>query len=303
MKPLIAVTGKNGQLGWELERLSQKHADYQFIFCDRDTLDITDEQAVQIFFEKHRPSILVNCAAYTAVDKAEVEQGPAYRVNAEAVGTLAIQCKKFNTAFITFSTDYVFNGNANEPYKESDDTDPVNYYGYTKLAGEQLALQNWERSIIIRTSWVYSTHGHNFVKTMLRLMKERSVLSVVSDQFGSPTYAKDLAEVVMVFAGKIISGGQQPAHGMQHTGPGISGIFHFSNEGMITWFDFAKEIARLSGSACELRAIATSEYPTPAKRPAYSVLDKTRIVRELGVQLKDWKNSLATVVDELQRGN
>lgn len=290
MKPVIAVTGKNGQLGWEVERLSQQYAQYAFIFCDRESLDITNAGQVKLFFDKNQPAVLINCAAYTAVDKAEVEQVEAFKANAEAVGHLALCCKQFNTAFITFSTDYVFNGNATQPYKEDDPTDPVNYYGYTKLAGEQLALENWQRSVIIRTSWVYSTHGHNFVKTMLRLMKDRTDLNVVSDQFGSPTNAKDLAEVVMLVVEKLTSDTQQS---------GVCGTYHFSNEGMISWFDFASEIARLSDSSCRVHAISTPEYPTPAKRPAYSVLDKSRIVHELGVHLIDWKESLASVVKSI----
>jgi dTDP-4-dehydrorhamnose reductase len=287
MKPLIAVSGKNGQLGWELEKLSSLYPQFQFIFTDKDELDITDTEQLRSFFQKSRPAVFINCAAYTAVDKAETEQVIAYKVNAEALGSLALECKEYDTLLISFSTDYVFDGKGTEPYKEDHSTHPVNYYGYTKQVGEQLALQNWEKTIIIRTSWVYSAHGNNFVKTMLRLMKQRSDITVVNDQLGSPTYAKDLAEAVMMIVDAFPNNDQRTMH---------NGIYHFSNDGVISWFDFASAIKERSGLSCDIHPIPTTEFPTPAKRPHYSVLDKGKIVSDFDVQLKDWKQSLADCI-------
>lgn len=283
-KQVIAVSGKNGQLGWELQRLSSNYSNYQLIFCDRSELDITNHDQVATFFKEHQPNFFINTAAYTAVDKAETDQENAYKANAEAVGNIATLCKHFDATFITFSTDYVFDGNGKTPYKENETTEPINYYGYSKEAGEQLALANSEKTIIIRTSWVYSTHGHNFVKTMLRLMKERTDLNVVNDQVGSPTYAKDLAEAVM----NIIEQGANKY-----------GIYHYSNEGVISWFDFAEEIARLSNANCNVHPIPTEQFPTPAKRPKYSVLRKDRIQEDYHIELKDWKISLKSCIAEL----
>jgi dTDP-4-dehydrorhamnose reductase len=292
MKPLIAVSGKNGQVGWELERLSSQYAQYDFIFCDRDELDITSEEQLVSFFQANKPWVFINCAAYTAVDKAETEQEAAYQTNAGALASLAKQCKIHDTLLISFSTDYVFNGRGNRPYREDDPADPINYYGYTKLLGERLALQNWSKVIIIRTSWVYSSHGNNFVKTMLRLMNERTDINVVNDQLGSPTYAKDLAEAVMVFV-KVYTKNDQRSM--------ISGIYHYSNEGIISWFDFVSEIKRLSGAQCNIHPIPTSAFPTPAKRPHYSVLNTERIIAKLGISNKEWKLSLQQCLNELRR--
>jgi dTDP-4-dehydrorhamnose reductase len=197
-KPLIAVTGRNGQLGQELEQLSVMYADrFDFIFTSRTELDLGNPSTIAIFFEKHKPAYFINCAAYTAVDKAETEQETAFIINAESVGIIAQQCRAHGCTLITISTDYVFNGKATQPYPTDHATDPVNYYGYTKWLAEKLALENNERTIIIRTSWLYSPYGENFVKTMLRLMKERDEISVVNDQVGSPTYAADLANAIL----------------------------------------------------------------------------------------------------------
>lgn len=285
-KQVIAVSGKNGQLGWELQRLSSNYPNHQFIFCDRSELDITNHDQVAAFFKEHQLNIFINTAAYTAVDKAETDQENAYKANAEAVGNIAMLCKEYDTAFITFSTDYVFNGDGTAPYKENEPTEPINYYGYSKEAGEKLALTNWEKTIIVRTSWVYCSHGHNFVKTMLRLMNERTDLNVVNDQVGSPTYAKDLAEVVMK---------------MIEQGANKYGIYHYSNEGVISWFDFAAEIARVSNSECNVHPIPTEQFPTPAKRPKYSVLGKDRIQEDYHIQLIDWKISLENCIAEISR--
>jgi len=217
--------------------------------------------SVEKIFALHTPAYFINCAAYTAVDKAETEQEAAYTINAEAPGNIASLCKKNKTCLIHLSTDYVFNGQSTMPYKETDATQPINYYGYTKCLGEELALQNNEQTIVIRTSWVYSKYGNNFVKTMLRLMNERAEINVVNDQHGSPTYAKDIAKAIM----QIVS-----AKNFQ------KGIYHFSNEGIISWFDFACAIRQIKHLQCKVNPIASTAYPTPAKRPFYSGLDKNK---------------------------
>jgi dTDP-4-dehydrorhamnose reductase len=284
----ILVSGKNGQLGKELQDVSKSDADHSYIFFDRDELNIADEGALQLIFQKCQPSFFINCAAYTAVDKAETEKEKAYLINAEAVGNIAKQCNQFNTTLIHVSTDYVFDGNGTSPYKPDDKTAPVNYYGYTKLLGEQLALKNNPNTIVVRTSWVYSKYGNNFVKTMLRLMSERKEINVVSDQLGAPTYAKDLAQVIV----EIVNGQQSTVNSQQF------GIFHFSNEGIISWYDFAVAIKEIKRLDCVVHPIPTSSYPTPAKRPAYSAFDKTKIAGTFNIQLKDWKLSLNECLKE-----
>lgn len=283
-KPVIIVSGKNGQLGCELKDASLLFPRFEFHFFDRAELDIASNNAITAVFEKYRPAYFVNTAAYTAVDKAETEQELAYLINAEATGNIANVCKTYGSKLIHISTDYVFNGNGSAPYKETDATDPVNYYGYTKWMGEQLALQNNPLSIVIRTSWVYSVYGSNFVKTMLRLMKERSDLNVVNDQFGTPTYAKDLAEAIMQIT-------DQPNF--------HPGIYHFSNEGAINWYQFATAIKEIKQLNCNVHPIPSSQYPTPAKRPAYSVLSKEKIQSAFGIQLKPWQQSLAECLKKL----
>jgi len=278
MQTVIAISGKNGQLGWELTQLKDQYPQYNFIVADRNELDITNPQQLADFFARYQPAWFINTAAYTGVDKAETDQANAYQSNAAAPGHIATLCSQYNTTFIHFSTDYVFNGQGTAPYQPDAPTDPVNYYGYTKAAGEQLALHNCEKTIIIRTSWVYSSHGNNFVKTMVRLMNERQEINVVADQVGSPTYARDLAQSVM----HIITSGKT-----------AYGIYHFSNEGVISWYDFALAIKAIIGSACVVNPIPTTAYPTPAKRPAYSVLSKEKLVQDYGVVLQNWQKSLA----------
>lgn len=277
----ILVTGSTGQLGSELQDLQSFYPEYKFIFFSRDELSIADESAVRQAFERLHPAYLINCAAYTAVDKAETEREEAMAINATAVGMLATVCKEYNAHFIHVSTDYVFDGNSKEPFKETDKVSPVNFYGESKLKGEELAVKNNPDAIIIRTSWVYSNYGKNFVKTMMRLMKGKESISVVSDQIGSPTYAADLADAIM----QIISSGKR-----------IAGIYNYSNEGVISWYEFAVEIKNLIHSNCIVNPITTEQYPTPAKRPAFSVLDKTKIQKTFGIELKDWKESLATCI-------
>ena len=271
-KPTILVTGSNGQLGSEFKMLSHQDTEVDFIFTSKEELPVNNEKAVRAFFKKYHPHYCINCAAYTAVDKAESEKDLAFEINAGAAEILAKICKENNTVLIHISTDYVFNGDATVPYKEDSPTDPQSVYGASKLEGEKRIMETNADSIIIRTSWVYSSFGKNFVKTMLKLMKEREEISVVNDQFGSPTYAADLAETIMQIIGKLST------HDSQLT---IHQIYNYSNEGVISWYDFAVAIKEFNGSHCKISPITTSQYPTPAKRPAYSVLDKTKIQQTL----------------------
>ena len=288
-KPLIIVTGRNGQLGLELMDLPANYPQFAFIFFDKEALNIADVKQVQIIFELYSPAYFINCAAYTAVDKAETEKEKALQINAEAVGNIAAFCRAHHTRFIHISTDYIFDGNATVPYKEDDITDPVNYYGYTKLEGEQLAMVNNPESLIIRTSWVYSSYGNNFVKTMLRLMKERNEISVVDDQTGSPTYAADLAETIM----EIIDSVQLSASAWH------GGIYHYSNEGAITWYDFACAIKEIKKLTCIIHPIKTTQYPTPAKRPFYTVMNKGKIAETFGITIKNWRTGLERCLQKI----
>jgi dTDP-4-dehydrorhamnose reductase len=284
-KPLIVVTGKNGQLGSELQLLAPSFdGQYDFLFVDRSQLDLSSNDSIDNFFAAHKPSIIINCAAYTAVDKAETDREAAFQINGTAVGKLAAHAAAVNALFMTVSTDYVFNGNGTVPYLPSDATDPVNYYGESKAVGEQLALQNNPNSIIIRTSWVYSRFGNNFVKTMIRLMWERPSLNVVGDQIGAPTYAADLAAAIMHMVA-------QKAAGNNH-----KGIYHYSNSGAISWYDFAVAIAKLIHSNCAVANIGTEAFPTPAKRPHYSLMDCSAIIEDFGVEQPAWEESLGKCV-------
>jgi dTDP-4-dehydrorhamnose reductase len=284
MTNTILVTGSNGQLGSDLRDLAASYPQYNFIFTDVAELSIVDKDAVDHFFTTERPAYLVNCAAYTAVDKAESERELSHEINGTAVGILAAACQEHGTKFIHISTDYVFNGEASSPLKETDKVDPVNAYGASKLLGEQRAIQNDPGVIIIRTSWVYSFYGKNFVKTMMRLMNEKQSLGVIDDQLGSPTYAADLAEAIM----QIISSGKWEP-----------GIYNYSNDGIISWFDFANEIKRQIGANCIVNPLTTEQFPTPAKRPRYSVLDKAKIQNTFSITLKDWKESLRLCISKL----
>ena len=276
-KKNILVTGANGQLGSEFREIAFGYPAYNFVFAGRDELPIDNPDALKLFFADNDIDHCINCAAYTAVDKAETEKEPAIAINATAVGSLAACCKAQGASFIHFSTDYVFNGEANTPYPPSADTDPVNFYGQTKLQGEILAQENNEQAVVIRTSWVYSSFGKNFVKTMLRLMAEKDSINVVADQVGCPTYAADLAKAVMA----IISSNDIKA-----------GTYHYSNEGIISWYDFAVAIKEISGSSCMVNPIPTKDYPTPAKRPAYSALDTNKIQTTYAISIPHWRESL-----------
>jgi dTDP-4-dehydrorhamnose reductase len=289
LQPVVLVTGANGQVGQELQVLATLYPDFQFVFTSRDNMPVTDEAAVQQCFQTYQPAYCINCAAYTAVDKAESEQEAAYQVNAEAVRILAEACKKHNTRLIHISTDYVFNGQSPEPYTEAMPTEPVNLYGASKLKGEQLCLQVNPDAIIIRTAWVYSSFGKNFVKTMLRLMQDKPALNVVNDQVGAPTYAADLADSMM----------QIVAQTQAHASNWRAGIYHYSNQGRIRWYDFAVAIKELSNSTCKVNPIPSSQFPTPAKRPAFSLLNTTKIQSAFTITIPDWKDSLKVCLTKL----
>ena len=286
MPQKVLVTGANGQLGKEFRVIADQYPGFTFLFLSREDLAIHHFELVRNFFRSFNPDICINCAAYTAVDKAETEKELAHLVNAESTGVMAAVCNEFSTKLIHFSTDYVFNGTAQKPYKEEDLTDPQSVYGASKREGEILALKFNPQTMIFRTSWVYSVYGKNFVKTMVRLMKEKPAVSVVNDQWGSPTYAADLSKCIL----DILASGKF-----------IPGIYHYSNEGMINWFQFAEAIKELTGSHCEILPIPTSAYPTPARRPAYSVLSKEKIIDQLNITLVPWKKSLQTCISLLKQ--
>lgn len=283
----IVVTGANGQLGWELSQLATQFPNYDFVFADRSQLDLSKPESIESYLLQIAPDCIINTAAYTAVDKAETEKELAHTINATAVGEMARVSKQLNIPFITFSTDYVFSGNATSPYLPDTMLEPVNYYGATKAIGEQLAIAANDASIIIRTSWIFSCHGNNFVKTMLRLMKEKDSLNIVGDQKGRPTYAKDLAIATMQIVEQLNIG---------HT---IKGIYHYANIGETTWFGFAEKIKELAQLTCDLHSITTAQFPTPAKRPAYSVLDTKKIEAELQIKIPYWEKSLQACIQLL----
>lgn len=281
----ILITGCNGQLGNEMQLLEKENPQHTYFNTDVAELDITDADAIQRFVDEHRIDGIVNCAAYTAVDKAEDNQPLCHLLNADAPGYLAAAIEKRQGWMIQISTDYVFDGSNYKPYVETDPVCPNSTYGRTKLAGEEVVLGSCSQSMVIRTAWLYSTFGNNFVKTMMRLGKEKPELGVIFDQIGSPTYARDLA--VAIFAA--INQGVVP------------GVYHFSNEGVISWYDFTKAIHRLAGiDTCHVRPLHTAEYPTPAARPHYSVLDKTKIKQTYGIEIPYWEESLAECIVKLK---
>lgn len=282
----ILVTGANGQLGNEMRRLAEKTTSNRYIFTDIAELDITNLQAVRHCMAENQVTIVVNCAAYTNVDKAEDDFETADLINRKAVENLAIACKETEAVLIHVSTDYVFQGDRNLPCREDEPTSPLGVYGRTKLAGEQVIEQIGGKYLIFRTAWLYSSFGNNFVKTMRRLTSEREQLSVVFDQVGTPTYAGDLAMLIW----HIIEEEKYNQH---------QGIYHFSNEGVCSWYDFAKEIASLSGKECDIRSCHSDEFPSKVKRPAFSVLDKTKVKKDFGYVVPYWKDSLIKCINEL----
>ena len=276
----IVVTGANGQLGRSIHRLSVEHRELDFIFTDIDSLDIGNRDAVLAFAETHPVDFIVNCAAYTAVDKAEEEEEQCRRINTDAVAYLGEAAQHIGARILHVSTDYVFGGDSYMPYQESDPVSPTSVYGRTKLAGEKALSAVCPDAIIVRTAWLYSEYGHNFMKTMLRLGAERPEIRVVNDQIGSPTYAGDLAEAILSLLEKERQGEQN------------SGIYHYTNEGVCSWYDFAHSIIRIAGLPAKVIPIPTREYPTAAKRPAYSVLSKEKIKREYHWVIPHWEDSL-----------
>jgi dTDP-4-dehydrorhamnose reductase len=288
-KPKIIVTGANGQVAKEIRVLSAFYPIFDIIFLAKEDMPIHHFELVRNYFETLKPFACINCAAYTAVDKAETEKELAMLVNGQSTGVLASVCNLFNTKLIHISTDYVFDGKATIPYKELQATSPVNYYGVTKLKGEILCMENNPVAIIIRTSWVYSEFGNNFVKTMVRLMKEKESINVVNDQFGSPTYAGDLADTMLKICWNACT----------DDSTWKPGIYHYSNEGIISWYDFAFTIRDMTHSKCAVNPIPTAGYPTPAKRPAYSGLDKSKIINTFHLSIPAWQDSLQTCLKRL----
>ena len=281
----ILVTGANGQLGNEMQVLARENLQHTYFFTDVQELDICDEQAVYAYVSEHKIDIIVNCAAYTAVDKAEDNVELCDKLNNIAPGYLARAAQANGAAMIQVSTDYVFDGTAHIPYTEEEPTCPASVYGSTKLAGEQNVMDHCEKAMVIRTAWLYSIYGNNFVKTMIRLGQERDSLGVIFDQIGTPTYAKDLAQAIFAAINKGV----------------VRGIYHFSDEGVCSWYDFTVAIHRLAGIAsCKVKPLHTADYPAKAPRPHYSVLDKTKIKDTFGIEIPHWEESLKRCINQLR---
>ena len=274
---VVLVTGAGGQLGQAIASIAGRYPDFKFTFADSTQANLTDKTSLEYIFARLNPDFCINAAAYTAVDKAESEPEKAQLINVTGVRNLAEVCQAYGTTLLHVSTDFVFDGVRSTPYTEDDAPNPQGIYGQTKLDGERVIANTMQRYFIIRTSWVYSRFGSNFMKTMLRLAAERPLVNVVNDQIGTPTHAIDLAEALL----EIIRSGKHDY-----------GIYHFSNDGAISWYDFAREIFSINGISIDLKPIPTTAYPTPAKRPSYSVLDKSKISRTFGIAIKDWRIAL-----------
>lgn len=291
---VVLVTGASGQLGQSLQFIAPKYTEIQFVFASSTDLDITNQERVTSFFENNTIDFCINAAAYTAVDKAETEEEKAYLVNVVGPKNLAIACQKFDVTLVHISTDFVFDGDFSKlspraesiGYSEDDTTNPIGVYGQTKLDGEKEVAKNCQKHFIIRTSWVYSPFANNFMKTMLRLAQDRTELNVVADQIGTPTNAVDLAEVLL----EIIS------FDFRLSTFDCYGIYNYSNEGFCSWYDFVKEIFRINNVAINVNPIPTEAYPTPAKRPKYSVLDKSKIKKAFEIEIKSWQESLLQTI-------
>lgn len=283
----IWVTGSAGQLGLSLQQAASNYPDSQFWFTDVAELDITDRDAIHQFMQTNRPQVVINAAAYTQVDKAEEDKALAHLVNAEAVRHLAQQCRQHNALLLHLSTDFVFDGAQGRPYVESDGTNPLGVYGATKRQGEEWAIAEHEKTIILRTAWVYAEHGKNFLQTMLRLGAERDMLHVVNDQIGSPTYTGDLAELLLFLAHQSSLGGKY-------------GLYHYTNEGAATWYDFACAIMEYANLSCKVLPIPTRAYPTPAKRPHFSYLSKEKIKDTFNLTIPHWRQRLKEVILQAQ---
>ena len=289
--PRILITGAGGQLGQELQKLSQHYPNWVFLVPSRDQLDICQQEQVQSIFDEFRPTYCLNTAAYTAVDRAEEEHDLAKAVNAEAAERLAQICRSTDTHLFHYSTDYVYAAGIGRPLREDDPTAPSGVYAATKLQGDERVLASLPTATIIRTSWVYSSYGHNFVKTMLRLGQERDQLRVVFDQIGTPTYARDLARATL----SIIEQVEQGETPLKE----LAGIFHYSNEGVCSWYDFALAIFEMTDLHCEVSPIESSEYPTPAQRPHFSVLNKAKIKAATGLRIPHWRVALRECLEVL----
>lgn len=283
---VVLVTGSSGQLGQSLQFIAKNHPDIDFVFCSSEQLDIVNFDNCETIFSKYKPDYCINAAAYTAVDKAESEPEKAHLINVIGSKNVAQVCKKHNAILLHISTDFVFDGEKTSPYNEEDITNPIGVYGKTKLEGEQIIHSILKKHFIVRTSWLYSQFGNNFMKTMLRLASERDSLSIVNDQIGTPTNAVDLAEALINIIQKTNN---------SQLAIGNFGIYHFSNEGECIWYDFAKKIFEIHKIEINLNPIPTSGFPTPAKRPKYSVLDKSKIKKVFGVEIMNWEESLKTI--------
>jgi dTDP-4-dehydrorhamnose reductase len=286
----ILITGSSGQLGNELQGLSYTHAykGFKFFHTTRETLDITDNDQLRHFFDKNHIDCIINCAAYTNVDKAESEEEVATRVNSGAVEELVTIAGNSGTRIIHVSTDYVFDGTNHVPYREDDQVNPVSAYGRSKLKGEKAVLE-YQYGTVVRTSWLYSPNGRNFFNTILKAGEEKSELKVVADQVGSPTYARDMARILLTLA----------INALDDANPFTGGLYNYSNEGVCSWYDFALAIIRLAGLDCRVIPIETSQYPTAARRPHYSVLSKSKIKAELSISIPHWRDSLQSCIDQL----
>lgn len=280
----ILVTGANGQLGSEIKDLSSSYSNDSFVFLDREEMPLDDLTKIREVLERLSPNLIVNAGAYTAVDKAESEVDLVDIINHQAVAVMARWAAENERKLIHISTDYVFRGNSSRPLKEEEPTDPINVYGLSKQRAEEAIITSAADAVIIRTAWVYSIYGANFVKTMIRLMREKDEIAVISDQIGSPTYAKDLAQAILDIA---------------HSEYWFKGMYHFSNEGETSWYDFALAIRELKGLDCKINPISTDQYPTPAKRPKYSLLDKAKIRETFELTIPDWKVSLSHMLAKL----
>jgi dTDP-4-dehydrorhamnose reductase len=288
-RPTILVTGANGQLGSEL-RLITVESPYNFVFTDIEELDLTRKDEVFEYFKGRNIDFCINCAAYTAVDRAESDPDLALKINALAVENLALACESYRTTLIHISTDFVFDGQAFRPLTEIDEPNPISIYGQTKLEGERLALAVCSQTIIIRTSWLYSIYGNNFLKTMLRLAETRSELNVVFDQVGTPTYAADLAKLIIVIIAEGVADGLMDKYG----------IYHYSNEGIASWYDFSKAIFEEKKMQIRVNPILTSGYPLPAKRPHFSVMDKSKIKTAFRIEIPHWRESFRVCLSKME---
>jgi len=278
----ILITGSNGQLGNEIRSLAGAYSHHEFIYTDVNELDITNAENVNQFFAFHNPDVVINCAAYTAVDKAETDKDAAYLVNAIAPGNLALAASDSGAFMVHVSTDYVYEGKNYRPYVETDKLSPVSVYAKSKVAGEEAVQQAEGKAVIIRTSWLYSAFGNNFVKTMVRLGTEKTELGVIADQIGSPTNAADLAHAILTIISSVEYGSK----------PFVPGIYHYSNEGVASWYDFTKAIFEIAGINCFVKPIASEDYPSPVQRPPYSVMNKSKIKLIFGLQIPHWRDSL-----------